>query len=120
MRRITLRSDLLTEAEYYIIALQASTPGSFVGHSNVTVLVSSRPYGGTCAVSSSEIIGIHHFFLIFKVKIVSTSLLFLVKVREEVVISCSGWRQWFAPGEPVNLDINFLYTFYYQTRDSDS
>ena len=28
------------------------TPGSFVGYSNVTVLVSSRPYRGICAVSS--------------------------------------------------------------------
>ena len=57
MRRITLRSDLLEEQEYYRIGVEATTPGSFVGWSDVTVLVSSRPYGGSCSVAPREITG---------------------------------------------------------------
>ena len=60
MRRITLRSDLLDEEQHYIVALQATTPGSFIGYSNVTVLVSGPPYAGTCSVSTPSIIGLLH------------------------------------------------------------
>ena len=38
-------------------------------------------------------------------------------MTETVRISCSGWQQWFAPGEEVIEDVNFDYSFYYKFDD---
>ena len=40
-------------------------------------------------------------------------------MTEDVVISCSGWQQWFAPGEEVTEDVTFDYMFYYRFEDDE-
>ena len=57
MRRITLQTDFLEEAEFYRVVVEANTPGSFVGFSEIFVAVPQRPYGGQCSSSPRQIRG---------------------------------------------------------------
>ena len=45
------------------------------------------------------------------------AVVFTLAVTETVRITCSGWQQWFAPGEEVIDDVNFEYSFYYKFDD---